>query len=86
MAHVENVGDIFELRKHLDDLDEAALVGQQVSNMGAIHVLEFVLENGASPALITEMLVSLRQCLKLCEEVAIEKGFEVVHTPNQEMH
>jgi hypothetical protein len=86
MAHVVNISDPHDLRKHLVELDEAGLVGQQISNMGAIHVLEFVLENGPSRALITEMLGSLRQCLKLCEEVAIEKGFDVVHTPNQEVH
>lgn len=75
MARIENLKSPAELRALLESMNEAELLGQQISQQGAIHVLEFMLVNGCSGELAVKILASLRANMETVVEVAQRKGF-----------
>lgn len=82
MATLSNLKDPAELQRLLEGMNEGELVGQQISQQGAIHVLEFLLREGCSTALALAVLASLRENVERVVEVAKRKGFERVFDKN----
>jgi hypothetical protein len=81
LATLNNLVDHAELRALLQDMQEPELVGQQICQKGAINALEFLLQNGCTPAMVVKMLASLRECMLIVEETARSKGFERMFDP-----
>lgn len=75
MARLENLKNPAQLRAHLEDMNEAELLGQQLSQQGAIHVVEFMLVHGCSNELAVQLLASLRANMETVVQVAQAKGF-----------
>lgn len=75
MAEIINLANPADMRPFLESLDEGGLIGQQLAQQGAIHVLTFLLANGCSEALAINMLASLRHHMEVISEVAEAKGY-----------
>lgn len=75
MAEIINLANPADMRPFLESLCEAELLGQQLTQQGAIHVLTFVLANGCTEDLVIAMLASLRHHMETIAEVAEAKGY-----------
>ena len=75
MAEIINLANPADLRPFLESLDEGGLIGQQLSQQGAIHVLTYLLTNGCTEDLVIAMLASLRQHMEEIVQVAEAKGY-----------
>lgn len=77
MAEITNLQSQQLLRAALEGMTEPELIGQQISTQGAIHVLDYLLRQGSSQALVEALLIELRDNVDLVCEVASGKGFHV---------
>lgn len=82
MATMHNLKSPTDLRALLEAMEEGELVGQQISQQGAIHVLEFMLAHGCTEHLAGQVLASLRQNMEVVVEIAQRKGFTRVFDPS----
>ncbi len=73
MAEISNLEGDYSA--YLSDMDESVLVAQQITQKGAIHAIEFLIQHGCTREIADDMLSSLRANMAAISAVAQSKGF-----------
>ncbi|MFY4713448.1 hypothetical protein ACVCH0_01035 [Burkholderia glumae] len=72
MASIENNGSLdSELYRNMPD---QVLIAQDLVQQGAVHAISYLLQNGCTEEIATQMLTSLRENARLIREEAARRG------------
>lgn len=75
--NIVNAGSHDYLKAAIKDFSEPQLVGQELVQQGAIHVLSFLLEEGVTQELAKATLESLRTSMSIVRAEFERRGMEL---------